>query len=222
MAVYDLEEQEQISELKAWWARYGNAVTAGLLVAAVAVFGWQGWNWYQRNQAAQASGILAEVQKAASGHDAKTAAARAGVLIEKFPGTTHAVLAVLMSARLQAEGGDVKTAEAQLGWAAENAGELELRDIARLRLANLLLDEKAYDEALKLLEREPAPTFSGRFHEMRGDIHAVQGKGAEAKKSYEAAIAQFDEVAKAAPAGAVDERQKAILQLKLESLGVGA
>ena len=109
------------------------------------MFGWQGWNWYQRNQAAQASGILAEVQKAASGHDAKTAAARAGVLIEKFPGTTHAVLAVLMSARLQAEGGDVKTAKAQLGWAAENAGELELRDIARLRLANLLLDEKAYD-----------------------------------------------------------------------------
>jgi len=221
MAVYDLEEQEQISELKAWWARYGNAVTAGLLVAAVAVFGWQAWNWYQRNQAAQASSILADVQKAAGGHDAKTASTRAGELIEKFPGTTQAVLAVLMSAKLQTEGGDVKTAKAQLGWAAEHASEVELGDIARLRLANLLLDEKAYDEALKLLEREPALAFSGRFHEMRGDIHAVQGKSADAKKDYEAAIARFDEISKSAPAGTVDDRQKAILELKLESLGVG-
>ena len=221
MAVYDLEEQEQISELKAWWARYGNAVTAGLLVAAVAVFGWQAWNWYQRNQAAQASGILADVQKAASGRDAKTAAARAGELIEKFPSTTQAALAVLMSAKLQAEGGDVKTAKAQLGWAAERAGEVELREIARLRLANLLLDEKAYDDALKALEPEPTPSFAGRFHELRGDIHAVQGKGSEAKKAYEAAIARLDEVSKSAPAGTIDDRQKTILQLKLESLGVG-
>lgn len=220
MAVYDLEEQEQISELKAWWASYGNAVTAALLVAAVAVFGWQAWNWYQRNQAAQASAVLADVQKAASARDAKTASARAGELIEKFPGTTQAALAVLVSAKLQAEGGDPKTAKAQLGWAAEHAGEVELREIARLRLANLLLDDKSYDDALKLLEREPLPSFAGRFDELRGDIHALQGKGAEARKAYEAAIARFDEAAKAAPAGTTDERHKAILQVKLESLGV--
>ena len=131
MAAYDLEEQEQISEIKAWWTRYGNAVTAGLLVAAIAVFGWQAWNWYQRNQAAQASAILADVQKAASAHDAKTASARTGELIEKFGGTTQAALAVLLSAKLQTEGGDLKTAKAQLGWAAEHAGEVELREIAR-------------------------------------------------------------------------------------------
>lgn len=221
MAAYDLEEQEQISEIKAWWARYGNAVTAGLLVAAIGVFGWQAWNWYQRNQAAQASGILAEVQKAAAGPDAKAAAARAGELIEKFPGTTQAALAVLLSAKLQTEGGDLKTAKAQLGWAAERAGELELREIARLRLANLLLDEKAYDEALKVLEREPLPGFAGRFHELRGDIQALQGKSADAKKSYEAAIARIDEASKGAPAGRGDDRQKTMVQLKLESLGGG-
>lgn len=220
MAAYDLEEQEQISQLKAWWARYGNAVTAGLLVTAVAVFGWQAWNWYQRNQAAQASAILADVQKAVSDRDAKSASARTGELIEKFPGTTQAALAVLASVRLQAEEGDPKSAKAQLGWAAERGNEPELRDIARLRLANLLLDEKAYDEALKLLEPAPLAAFAGRFDELRGDILAVQGKAGDAKKAYESAISRFDEAAKSSPAGTADERQKTILQLKLDSLGV--
>lgn len=220
MAAYDLEEQEQISQLKAWWASYGNAVTAVLLIAAVSVFGWQAWTWYQRSQAAQASAILADVQKAVAGHDAKSASGRTGELIEKFPGTTQAALAVLTSAKLQAEADDAKTAKAQLGWAAERAGEPELRDVARLRLANLLLDDKAYEEALKLLEREPVASFAGRFDEMRGDIYAVQGKSSDAKKAYESSIARFDEMAKSMPAGMVDERQKTILQIKLESLGV--
>lgn len=220
MATYDLDEQEQISELKAWWARYGNTVTGGLLVAAVSVFGWQGWNWYQRSQAAQASAILAEVQKAAAEQDAKSASARTAELIEKFPGTMQAALAVLMAVRPQMEGGDPKTAKAQLSWVVDRAGEPELRDIARLRLANLLLDETAHDEALKLLEREPVASFGRRFDELRGDIYAAQGKAGDAKKAYESAIARFDEVARSSPAGTVDERQKTILQIKLESLGV--
>lgn len=217
MAVYDLEEQEQISELKAWWARYGNLVTTLLLVAAVGVFAWQAWNWYQRNQAAQASGILTNVQKAASQRDAKQAAAYAGELIDKFPGTTQAALAVLLASRLQFDGGDVKTAKVQLNWAVDHAAEPELREIARLRLANLLLDEKATDEALKVLERDPIPAFVGRFAELRGDILAIQGKTEEARKSYGVAITKADEAAKSAPGE--NDRAKATLQLKLESLG---
>ena len=217
MAAYDLEEQEQISELKAWWARYGNLVTTLLLVAAVGVFAWQAWNWYQRNQAAQASGILTNVQKATSQRDAKQAAAYAGELIDKFPGTTQAALAVLLASRLQFDGGDVKTAKVQLNWAVDHAAEPELREIARLRLANLLLDEKATDEALKVLERDPIPAFVGRFAELRGDILATQGKTEEARKSYGVAITKADEAAKSAPGE--NDRAKATLQLKLESLG---
>lgn len=216
MATYDLEEQEQISELKAWWTRYGNLVTTLLLAAAIGVFAWQAWNWYQRSQAAQASGVLADVQKAVTERDAKRAAARAGELIERFPGTTQAALAVLLASKLQFEGGDLKTAKAQLGWAVEHASEAELREIARLRLANVLLEESAPDEALKVLEREPLPAFASRFAQLRGDILAIQGKTAEARKAYETAIAKIDEAAKTAPG---DERTKAALQLKLESLG---
>ena len=217
MATYDLEEQEQISELKAWWARWGNLVTTLLLVAAVGVFAWQAWNWYQRNQATQASGILANVQKAFAARDAKGAAAAAGELIDKFPGTTQAAIGVLLSSKLQLEGGDSKAAKVQLGWAVDHAAEDGLREIARLRLANLLLDEKSGDEALKVLEREPIPAFAGRFAELRGDILAIQGKNDEARKAYGVAIAKADEAAKS-PAGGGD-RAKSALDLKLEELG---
>ena len=54
MAHYDLEEQEQIDSLKTWWKMYGNLVSGVLVAASIGVIGWQGWNWYQRGQAAQA------------------------------------------------------------------------------------------------------------------------------------------------------------------------
>ena len=74
----------------------------------------------------------------------------------------------------------MKTAQAQLAWAAENAKD-EPRDLARLRLAAVLLDEKAYDEALKQLAAEP-PAFAARFDELKGDVLAAQGKKPEAAR----------------------------------------
>ena len=122
MATYDLEEQEQISELKTWWKMYGNLVTAILLAVSAGVVGWQGWNWYQRKQAAEASVIYAAVQKGAMEADAKRARDAAGELTEKYPGTTYAAMAALTSARMQFDAGDLKTARAQLQWVAACLG----------------------------------------------------------------------------------------------------
>jgi predicted negative regulator of RcsB-dependent stress response len=221
MAAYDLEEQEQLEELKTWWKMHGNLVTAVVTAAALAVLGWQGWNWWQRNQSAQASGLYGGLQQAASQKDAKRAREMAGELIDKFSGTYYAGLGALISAKAQVEGGDIKTARAQLAWAAENAKDNAVRDLARLRLAALLLDDKAYDEALKQLAAEPAPALLPRFNEIRGDILAVQGKAAEAKSAYEAALAKLDAAAKDAgeAEGARRGPYREVLQLKLDALG---
>ena len=220
MATYDLEEQEQISELKTWWKMYGNLVTGVLLVAAVGVAGWQGWNWYQRKQAAEASVIYAAVQKGAMEADAKRARDAAGELTEKYPGTTYAAMAALTSARMQFDAGDLKTARAQLQWVAEKARDKDLRDLGRLRLAHVLFDDKAQDEALKLLADEPVPAFAARFAELKGDILAVQGKKAEARAAYQVALAKQEAVEKAAGSQVGRETQyRDLLQVKLDSLG---
>jgi len=217
MATYDLEEQEQIDELKTWWSMHGNLVTAVVTAVALVLVSWQGWNWWQRKQSAGASVLYSVMQQAVANKDAKRARDIAGELIDKYSGTAYAGMAALLAARAQEEGGDAKTARAQLTWAAENAREDGLRDLARLRLAAALLDDKAYDEALKQVEKEPSAVFAPRFAEMKGDIRAAQGKRAEAKAAYEAALAKVDEL------GRADGRRQGpyrdILVAKLESLG---
>lgn len=217
MATYDLQEQEQIDELKTWWRMHGNLVTAVLLAVALALAGWQGWNWWQRTQSANASLIYTALQQAAAANDVKRTRDLAGELIEKYSGTTYAGLGAMVSARAQADGGDTKTARAQLGWAAENAREDALRDLARLRLAALLADDKAYDEAMKQLAAEPGATLAPRYAELKGDVLAVQGKAAEARAAYDAALAKLDALPREQQA--LHGAYRDILKAKLESLG---
>ena len=196
MAAYDLEEQEQLDELKTWWKMYGNLVTGVMVALALAAVAWQGWNWWQRQQSAQASALYSGVQTAVVQKDAKRARELAGELIEKYSSTTYAGMGAMLAARVQADAGDPKNARVQLVWAAENAKDPGLRELARLRLAALMLDEKAYDDAIKQLATEPAASFAPRFGELRGDIFVAQGKLAEARAAYDSALAKFDVLAK--------------------------
>ena len=170
MAVYDLEEQEQISELKAWWAQYGTLVTTLAMIAALASVGWQGWQWYQNRNAAEAGALYFAVQQAAETQDAAKARDAAGRLIGDYAGTAYAQLAALLSAGVQFEKGDLDNARAQLEWAAEKGKDAALRDLARLRLAAVLLQQGAHDAALARLEAAPAEAYRARFADLRGDV----------------------------------------------------
>jgi predicted negative regulator of RcsB-dependent stress response len=217
MAAFDLEEQEQISELKTWWRMYGNLVTAVVLAVALGVAGWQGWEAYQRSQVGQAAVLYRAVEKAAAERDAKGAREAAGELMSRFGGTAYAALGALTSAKLNFDAGDPRTAKLQLQWVADNARDAELRALGRLRLAHVLFDEKALEEALKLLADEPVAAFAPRFAELKGDILASQGKLAEAKAAYQSALAKLD--ANRGAGGGDDGSYRELLQIKADSLG---
>jgi predicted negative regulator of RcsB-dependent stress response len=229
MAVYDLEEQEQLDELKTWWKQYGNLATSAMLVVAVAASGWQGWNWWQRNQSAQASVVYASLQQAATQRDGKRTRELAGELIDKYSGSSYAGMAALASARVQIDSGDVKTAQLQLNWAADHANDPGLRELARLRLAVVLIDEKAFDEAAKQLAIEPTGPFLARHSEIKGDLYAAQGKLTEARAAYEVALNKLESGART---GAKDELADNaskgrsgyhdVLRTKSDLLGLGA
>jgi predicted negative regulator of RcsB-dependent stress response len=217
MATYDLEEQEQIEELKTWWKLHGNLVTAVVVALAIGVVGWQGWQWWQRSQAGQAGQLYGGLQQALAQQDVKRVRQLAGDLIDKHSGTAYAGLAAMLSGKALAESGDLKSAQAQFGWAAENAKDPALRDLARLRQAIVLADDQAQDAALKLLAEPPAPSLMPRYLEVRGDILAAQGKSAEARAAYDEALKALDEARKAEnmPAGPYRE----ILQAKRDAAG---
>lgn len=209
MAHYDLEEQEQIDTLKTWWKMYGNLVTSVIVAASLGVVGWQGWNWYQRGQTTKAAAIYAVLEQAAAIGDAQKVKSAAGELAEKFGGTSYASLGALLAGKQSFETGDLKTAKSQFGWVAEN-GEDEIRDLARLRLVAVQIDEQAYEEALKQLDTAHAPAFDARFQELKGDVFAAQGKKPEARSAYKAAQGKMT-----GKQGAGRE----LLQQKLDNLG---
>jgi len=219
MAHYDLEEQEQIDSIKSWWNQHGNLITGVVVAAALGVVGWQGWNRYQRNQAAQASAVYSALEQGLALNDAQRVKTAAGELADKFGGTTYAGLGALLAAKMSHEAGDLKTAKLQLGWAADNAKD-EVRDVARLRLAAVLLDEKSYDEAIKQLDNSHAAAFDTRYAELKGDVLAAQGKKPEAKAAYQAALDKLTGK-DAKPADATGPYRD-LLQQKLDSLGESA
>lgn len=224
MATYDLEEQEQLAEMKAWWKQYGNLVTGIVAAAAIGVIAWQGWNWYQRSQAGQASMVYNVLQKAVMEKDLQRAKAASGELLEKFGRTTYAPLGALTAAKAMFDSGDLKTAKLQLTWVVEHGND-ELRDLARLRLAAVLLDEKAYDEALKQLDGKTASGFAVRFAESRGDVLAAQGKKDEARSAYQTALGKLDETDSSGKGkNSLQDKQanapyREMLQQKLDSVG---
>jgi predicted negative regulator of RcsB-dependent stress response len=210
MATYDLEEQEQLAALKAWWQENGGLVLTTVCVVLVALAAWQGWNYYQRNQAVQASSLYEAVQKAAGAGDLKQVREAAGAIIERYPRTAYAAMAALVSAKANFQGGDLKTARAQLEWVAENAKDAGLQDIARLRLVSVMLDEKAYGDALKALDAKHGAAFDALFLAARGDVLVAQDKKDEARGAYKAALDK---------AGAGDAGLRASIQLRLDALG---
>ncbi|MCL4469683.1 MAG: tetratricopeptide repeat protein [Gammaproteobacteria bacterium] len=206
---YDLEEQEQLDVLKAWWKRNGNAVLLGIAAFAAVVVGIQGWRYYQKNQQQQAAMVYEVVQGGIQGKDIKRIRNAAGQLIEKYPGTAYASRAALLAAGANYESGDARSAKAQLQWAIDHAKEDGVRDIARLRLAGILLDEKSNEEALKVLESQHGQAFAALFADLKGDVLAAQGKVADARAAYKAALEKMEE----------KSPYRQVVQMKLDGLG---
>ncbi|WP_454721628.1 MULTISPECIES: YfgM family protein [Cupriavidus] len=206
---YDLEEQEQLESLKAWWRQYGNAVTWVLIAGLLAFAAWSGWNYWQRKQSGEAALLYEQVIKAAEGRDAERVKRAAGDLEQKFGKTAYGPMSALVAAKVLYDAGDLAGAKTQLQWAIDH-GDGEYAHLARVRLAGVLLDEKAYDQGLALLKDEPPAPFAALYADRRGDLLAAQDKRADARTAYQQALGKLS---------ANDAAMRQIIQFKLDALG---
>lgn len=175
----DLQEQEQLDALKAFWGQYGNLITWSLTAVLAAFAAWNGWNWWQAQQGAKAAALFDELDRAVQVADVDQASRAFADMKERFSGAVATQQAGLLAARVQMDKGLADTAQASLAWVAEHGNEPHAA-VARLRLASLLIDKKAYDEALKQLDGISAAEFLALAQDRRGDVLKAQGKGAEA------------------------------------------
>jgi predicted negative regulator of RcsB-dependent stress response len=206
---YDHEEQEQLDELKAWWKQYGNLVLLGVTLVALVIAGYQGWRQYQHGRSVAAATLYQQLEVAESARDNKKVRDVAGQILSGYGSTPYGTFAALSSARASFDTGDLAAAKTQLTWVMGNAREDEVRDLARLRLAIVLLDEKSYDEALKQLEAKPVEPLAPLYADLKGDVLTAQGKKAEARNAYQLALDRSDP----------GSPYRSIVQLKLDALG---
>lgn len=206
---YDLEEQEQLAAIKAWWDQYGTLVIAALVAAAVGVAGVQGWRYYHYQQSIGAAKLYEQLDRAARANDPKKVKDIAAQITDRYPSTAYAGLAALASAKASFNTADLAAAETQLRWAAEHAKEPEQRDVARLRLAGVLLDEKKPDDALKVLDAKPVDSYVALYADLRGDILASQGKSGDARAAYQNALEKSDP----------GSPYRQLIEVKLDALG---
>jgi predicted negative regulator of RcsB-dependent stress response len=209
---YDLEEQEQLAHFRAWWEKYGNLVLTAVTAVLLAFAAYNGWNWYQRDQAVKAAGVYDEFQRAVESKDPKRAQELAGTLLARHARTVYAPMAALQLAKLDHDAGDLAGARTRLQWVIDNGGHIEYVPIARLRLAGVQLDEKAYDEALRTLSGDAPAAMATAFADRRGDVLAARGQTAEARAAYKEALDKAD----------ASHPLRRVIEIKLDALPAAA
>ena len=206
----DLEEQEQLAELKHLWKQYGNIITWLLIVVFATVAAWNGYQYWQAKQASQASIMYDEVERAVQAGDIARIDRSVADMKDRFGGTVYAEQAGLLAAKAYYDKGSLDASKAALSWVADKGKDEGYQSIAKLRLAGILLETKAYDDAIKMLSGTFPKDFAALASDRRGDVLLLQGKKAEAKTEYEKAYKALDERAE----------YRRLVEVKLNALGV--
>lgn len=188
----DLQEQEQLDSLKAFWKKYGNLLTWTAIVLLAAYAGWNGWNYWQRDQGFKAGALYEELDRSVAAKETDKVQRAWADLQSKFPKTTFAEQGALLVAKFHFDQGELEAARTSLTWLGDNGKQEEAKTIARLRLAALLHTEQKYDEALKVLDGANAVGFEHLVADRRGDVLLAQGKSDEARAAYQSAWAAMD------------------------------
>ncbi|ARO86333.1 hypothetical protein EBAPG3_000245 [Nitrosospira lacus] len=211
MATYDLEEQEKIDGLKSWWEAYGTLVIIIVAILIAGMAGQQAWKYYKTQQTEQAAELYASLLQVEASGDPKKISDAAHLLMEGFPASGYAARAALISARASFESGDMQNAKSRLQWTLDNTKEEELKDLVRLRLAGILLDERKYDDAVRLLDTKHGESFDGLYADLKGDILTSAGKIPEARAAYQTALGKLGKKG----------TYHSIVQMKLDALAEG-
>lgn len=206
----DLEEQEQLDQLKHFWNTWGTLISSVLILVAGALVAWNGYQYWQNRQAVQAAALFDAVDAAARSGDSARMEQAFADLKAKYSGTVQTAQAGLTLAKALLDNGNPDGAKEALSWVAEKSSDDGLKALAKLRLASVLMDQKSYDEALKLVSTASLPEFEAVYADRKGDILVLQDKRAEAIAEYTRAYKAFEE--------GIEYRR--LVEIKLNALGV--
>jgi predicted negative regulator of RcsB-dependent stress response len=212
----DLEEQEQIDQLKAFWQKYSKLITGVLTVVLFAYAAYSGYQWWRNSQATEAAKLYETMVAAITKGDKDQTLRAANDLQKDFSRTTYAAMSSLVAARIAADAGDSAKAIDYLRWAAKHSSDDAYLALAKMRLVSQLIEqggEKNFAEADQILKEKPIQGFEALWLERRGDWFLIQKKNAEAKASYQDAWKKLDQTKE------FPEEARRLLKVKLDAVG---
>lgn len=187
----DYTEEEQIAQIKEWWQRNGKPLLAGAALAVVLVFGWKGWQKHQDTQAQTASVLYQQLLDVAlvpsEQVDAQQVAKLLAELKKVNESSAYAQYAGLLAAKVAVDNNQLDDASLELNAILAQPANDTLAELARQRLARVLLAQEKAEQALQLLDAKVAPAFAATREELRGDALVVLARPEEAKAAYEQA-----------------------------------
>ncbi len=205
----DLEEQEQLDQLKHFWKQYGNLITWVLIVVLGSIAAWNGYNAWQRNQSAQAAAMYDEMERVVRGGDVEKSERAFSEMTGRFARTIYAQQSGLLLGKQAFDARKMDSAKTALEWVIGNGSDPSYVAIARLRLSGVLIEIKAYDEALKILSVGIPDEFIGLASDRKGDVYLLQNKKTEAQAEYQKAFKALDE----------RSEYRRLIEVKLNALG---
>jgi len=206
----DLEEQEQLDQLKHFWKQFGDLISWALILVLGAFASWNFYQYYQRSQASQAAAMYEEVERAVKSADSVKISRVFSDMKDRYATTTYAQQSALLVAKQYYSIGKLDETKAALTWVAEKSSDPGYQSIAKLRLAGVLIESKAFDEALHQLTGSFPGNFSALVADRKGDIYLLQGKKADALVEYQNAYKNFED----------RTEYRRLVEVKLNSLGV--
>lgn len=212
----DLEEQENLANLKSFWARYGNYIIGVITVALLVYSGMSAWKWYQRDQAADAGKLYETLINSISKNEKDKTYLAAEDLQKKYGGTSYAAMGSLVAAKVAMDSNDATKAQSYLKWTANQASDDSFRALAQLRLLGIFIDqgtEASLKEADQLLKEKAVKGFEPLWIERRGDWYLVQTKIPEARTEYLKAMKAMQSDR------AFPEDARGLLKVKIDAVG---
>lgn len=203
-----MTEEEQIEAIKKWWTKYGSHLMTILLICIIGVVAFQWWQKHALKIRGLASSSYEQMMVDMTEDDFSGVEAQANHLLSNYPNTVYGSVVALVQAKQAVDKGVIEEAKVKLQWVIENTSVKVYKQIAQLRLARVLAQQKEFKRGLAVLEDVNDKAFLPSIYEVRGDIYLLEGKSSQAKENYLLAEKLFPKTGLANP----------LLRMKLNEL----
>lgn len=183
----NMSDKDQVDMLKRWWRSYGKAITVALAIGLIIGFGWKYYRDSKTQHAEEAAMVFQRLAIADDKDKTKEVKLLAERLIADYADTPYAALANLIMAHEAVQNQQLASAETSLKWVTQHAKANTLRQIARLRLARVLMARFKAKAALVVLQTVDDKTYKPMINNLKGDAYALLNKPKKAVIAYRSA-----------------------------------